>query len=314
MCAYNMWGICRFGEFCRFNHDSNDIPVPEQVQEQVQEQEQEQKQEQMPSTSSFSRQRMWANAPVFVPSEKRMSAEEEGSKGSGSLEELYPNKSPCFWGVECPFCVRLELCKLCDLYCLHPRDQDQRREHNRECTRLHEQAMELSFAIDRSRDKMCGICLDTVVEKKGREKRFGILSQCSHIFCLPCIRTWRQAEQFEPKVTRACPECRVCSDFVCPSAFWVDTKEAKDKLLGDYRTALGAKDCKYFKRGLGRCPFGNKCFYKHALPSGQIVDVGLPWRNQKQPTRNQIPNNTRTRLQILLPVDSSDSSYSADEL
>lgn len=47
---------------------------------------------------------------------------------------------------------------------------------------------------------------------------------------------------------RSCPECRVSSDFVCPSAFWVETKEEKDKLLNDYRKALGIKDCKYFKK------------------------------------------------------------------
>lgn len=87
---------------------------------------------------------------------------------------------------------------------------------------------------------------------------------------------------------RACPECRVCSDFVCPSAFWVETKEEKDKLLNDYRAALGAKDCKYFQKGEGKCPFGNKCFYKHALPNGDIVDVGLPKRTRKLQSQNEI--------------------------
>lgn len=87
---------------------------------------------------------------------------------------------------------------------------------------------------------------------------------------------------------RACPECRVCSDFVCPSAFWVETKEEKDKLLNDYRAALGAKDCKYFKKGEGKCPFGNKCFYKHALPNGDIVDVGLPKRARKLHSQNEL--------------------------
>lgn len=87
---------------------------------------------------------------------------------------------------------------------------------------------------------------------------------------------------------RACPECRVCSDFVCPSAYWVETKEEKDKLLNDYRAALGAKDCKYFKKGEGKCPFGNKCFYKHALANGDIVDVGLPKRARKLHSQNQL--------------------------
>lgn len=68
----------------------------------------------------------------------------------------------------------------------------------------------------------------------------------------------------------------------------METKEEKDKLLNDYRAALGAKDCKYFKKGEGKCPFGNKCFYKHALPNGDIVDVGLPKRTRKLQSQNEI--------------------------
>jgi len=32
--------------------------------------------------------------------------------------------------------------------------------------------------------------------------RFGILSNCSHVFCLSCIRRWRAAEQFDKKTIR----------------------------------------------------------------------------------------------------------------
>lgn len=81
----------------------------------------------------------------------------------------------------------------------------------------------------------------------------------------------------------ACPECRVASDFVCPSVYWVDTKEEKEKLLADYRVALGEKDCKYFRKGNGKCPFGNKCFYKHALENGTRVNVGGPQRAVRRP-------------------------------
>lgn len=193
---------------------------------------------------------------------------------------LCPYEYDCPFGLACTF-QHIELCEMCDSYCLHPTDVQQRRKHIQECLQQHERDMELSFAIARSKDKQCGICFDTIMEKAGREKRFGILPNCSHIFCLECIRKWRQAKQFEHKITRACPECRVASDFVCPSAFWVDTKAEKDKLLGDYRNALGVKDCKYFKKGDGKCPFGNKCFYKHALPNGDLVDVGLPQRARK---------------------------------
>lgn len=41
------------------------------------------------------------------------------------------------------------------------------------------------------------------------------------------------------------------------------------------------KDCKYFNKGRGKCPFGNKCFYLHALPDGTKTDVGPPVRQRR---------------------------------
>jgi hypothetical protein len=41
------------------------------------------------------------------------------------------------------------------------------------------------------------------------------------------------------------------------------------------------KECKYFNKGEGTCPFGNKCFYRHALADGTIKDVGPPRRRRK---------------------------------
>ncbi|XP_036325687.1 probable E3 ubiquitin-protein ligase makorin-1 [Rhagoletis pomonella] len=225
-------------------------------------------------------QKSWADVVGGAHGASRMSIV-EGADAEAMLEMVCPYEGPCPYGAYCAYGVHMELCKMCDQFCLHPSDQTQRRKHNQECLQQHEQAMEWSFAIARSKDKTCGICFDTIMEKAGREKRFGILPNCNHIFCLECIRKWRQAKQFEHKITRSCPECRVSSDFVCPSAFWVETKEEKDKLLNDYRVALGVKDCKYFKKGDGKCPFGNKCFYKHALPNGDLVDVGLPKRARK---------------------------------
>lgn len=279
LCRYYMQGICRFGEYCRFSHDVDARPSEEEKED-----------EQVATTSGYSRQRMWANAPVFVPSARKLNP-----AAAESPKEFCPRGGRCTLGNKCPHRIHLELCEMCQLYCLHPDDLEQRREHNRECLEQHEQDMELSFAIARSKDKMCGICFDTVVEKEGRkERRFGILSKCNHTFCLDCIRRWRQDKQFENTVTRACPECRVASDFVCPSAFWVDTKEEKDKLLTDYRTALGAKNCKYFRLGRGRCPFGNKCFYRHALPDGTVIDVGQP-RRYRKPHRDSRQDRDRNR-------------------
>lgn len=110
---------------------------------------------------------------------------------------------------ECPFpigqCSYLHglNCDLCGRPCLHPYNMDQQRQHRDECLREHEREMELSFAVQRSKDKVCGICMDTVVEKKPiTSSRFGILEKCNHIFCLDCIRKWRGTKQFETRTIR----------------------------------------------------------------------------------------------------------------
>ena len=53
------------------------------------------------------------------------------------------------------------------------------------------------------------------------------------------------------------------SDYICPSKYWIDTKEEKERLLSNYRMELQKKQCRYFDLGKGECPFGNKCFYRH---------------------------------------------------
>lgn len=45
--------------------------------------------------------------------------------------------------------------------------------------------------------------------------------------------------------------------------------------------SYSTKDCKYFNKGRGKCPFGNKCFYLHALPDGTKKDVGPPVRQRR---------------------------------
>ena len=41
-----------------------------------------------------------------------------------------------------------------------------------ECLREHERDMELSFAVARSREKTCGICMETVLDKPKGEARY----------------------------------------------------------------------------------------------------------------------------------------------
>lgn len=199
---------------------------------------------------------------------------QEGMDPNGDLSKLV---CPFFAQGHCPYdeeCVYIhgDICEICGMPVLHPSDQEQREKHNRECLRQLENDMELSFAIAQSKDKVCGICMDNILEKEPpTEQRFGILSNCNHTFCLSCIRKWRGARQFENKIVRACPECRVTSDFVTPSKYWVESEEEKKKLIQGYKKALSAKHCMYFKKGDGECPFNDKCFYLHANPDGSIA-------------------------------------------
>ena len=71
------------------------------------------------------------------------------------------------------------------------------------------------------------ICLEKVL-KNG--KRFGILENCSHCFCLECIRDWRATYDKKVKKThyRTCPICRENSYLVIPSNRLITEGEVKD--------------------------------------------------------------------------------------
>jgi E3 ubiquitin-protein ligase makorin len=263
------------------------------------------------SKSKFKPPENWALAPEFVPrgfvsqtptplpESPRSYAEVAGTGAEADASSTtqgqeagavdlcpYAMLGECRYGDQC---VRIHgmICDYCGNACLHPFDPRQREKHTKECIEQHEKDMELSFAVARSGEKTCGICMEVITEKTPPgEQRFGILPSCAHCFCLSCIRRWRQARQFENKIIRACPECRITSDFVCPSRFWVETKEEKEKLIDSYKVALSQKACRYYRHGVGSCPFGNKCFYQHANSNGQVVDVGPPRRQPRRQNAN----------------------------
>jgi E3 ubiquitin-protein ligase makorin len=219
------------------------------------------------SSSSFTNS-LNPQAPIFVPTFKKEFNPNDPPKSYADVVNANRVKEQTWMPpvvdesmTLCPFMMKSgfcryetcayahgEMCELCQKFCLDPLDSEQRKKHNSECIAAHEKEMEIAFSIQRSKEKTCGICFDVVWEKDGREQRFGILPNCNHCFCLECIRTWRQAKQFDNKIIRACPECRTCSDFVCPSSFWVDNPEEKEQLITKYKSALSEKDCKYFKR------------------------------------------------------------------
>nr|XP_030139177.3 probable E3 ubiquitin-protein ligase makorin-2 [Taeniopygia guttata] len=196
----------------------------------------------------------------------------------GAAEQLCPYAAAgaCHFGERCLY-LHGELCEICGLQVLHPFDQEQRKAHEMMCMATFEHDMERAFAIQASQDKVCSICMEVVYEKpSASERRFGILSNCTHTYCLSCIRQWRCAKQFENPIIKSCPECRVISEFVIPSVYWVEEQEKKNELIEAFKQGVGKKPCKYFEQGKGTCPFGGKCLYLHAYPDGTRAEPEKP--------------------------------------
>ncbi|NP_001398164.1 E3 ubiquitin-protein ligase makorin-1 isoform 3 [Mus musculus] len=179
----------------------------------------------------------WVNAIEFVPGQPYCgrtapSCTEVPPQGSVTKEESekepttvetkkqlcpYAAVGECRYGENCVY-LHGDSCDMCGLQVLHPVDAAQRSQHIKSCIEAHEKDMELSFAVQRSKDMVCGICMEVVYEKANpSERRFGILSNCNHTYCLKCIRKWRSAKQFESKIIKSCPECRITSNFVIPT-------------------------------------------------------------------------------------------------
>lgn len=205
----------------------------------------------------------------------------------------YAAAGQCHYGSSCPY-LHGDMCDICRLQVLHPHDPEQRKAHEKMCMLAFESDMEKAFAAQHSQDKMCSICMEVVYEKAApSERRFGILSSCCHTYCLSCIRQWRCAKQFENKIVKSCPECRVVSEFVIPSVYWVEDQEEKNRLIEEFKSGVSKKPCKYFDQGRGTCPFGGKCFYMHAYPDGTRAEPDKPRKQLGSEGNVRFLNNVR---------------------
>ncbi|XP_003507392.2 probable E3 ubiquitin-protein ligase makorin-2 isoform X1 [Cricetulus griseus] len=203
---------------------------------------------------------------------------EASSSYSSNEQQLCPYAAAgeCRFGDACVY-LHGDMCEICRLQVLHPFDPEQRKAHEKMCMSTFEHEMEKAFAFQASQDKVCSICMEVILEKaSASERRFGILSSCSHTYCLSCIRQWRCAKQFENPIIKSCPECRVISEFVIPSVYWVEDQNKKNELIEAFKQGMGKKACKYFEQGKGTCPFGSKCLYRHAYPDGRLAEPEKP--------------------------------------
>ncbi|XP_073309944.1 E3 ubiquitin-protein ligase makorin-like [Primulina huaijiensis] len=163
-------------------------------------------------------------------------------------------------------------CPTCEKQCLHPYRPQESEEHMKTCEKMQKHLE----ALRHSQEIECSVCLERVLAKPiSAERKFGILSECDHPFCISCIRNWRGSSPASGldvnAALRACPICRKLSYYVIPSVIWYSSKEEKLEIVDSYQKKLKYIECKHFDFGNGTCPFGTSCFYKHTVKPGSFL-------------------------------------------
>ena len=142
----------------------------------------------------------------------------------------------------------------------------------------------------------CGICLSEPLHKA-----YGLLSHCTCVFCLKCIKNWRREKEMKQDTTRACPLCRSTSYFIVPSYYTFAIKnddssqqgsrrtdleelraevqrslrETKEDLVKAHLGSLKKRVCKFYDES-GECPHGSSCHFRHVDPGGEEVEEVKP--------------------------------------
>ncbi|XP_073431678.1 uncharacterized protein [Dendrobates tinctorius] len=105
---------------------------------------------------------------------------------------------------------------------------------------LHSKRENSGIQYERSKDVVCGICMDKVYDKQIVQDRvFGILPNCSHAYCVGCIKRWRKTRDFQHEVIKGCPQCRVKSSYFIPHRYWIEDTDEKVQLIEDFKEKTG---------------------------------------------------------------------------
>ncbi|XP_003745261.1 probable E3 ubiquitin-protein ligase makorin-2 [Galendromus occidentalis] len=261
-CRYFKTGKCRYGKRCRYDHALEPPTGPSS-----------------PSSAAAQSERTSRTSELSPP----------------PLCDFYVIAGHCV-DKKCPK-FHGDLCQFCSKFIIDPNNPDCKYQHVRACRQAHRGRGRSVSAAKRSSKLQCGVCFEVVLRKEEElSRKFGILENCSHIFCLGCIRSWRRVRTFEFSLTHGCPVCRTESDLVIPSAIFFETEFEKRVLIAYYRAALAEKDCRFFNRGKGVCPFSGQCLSRHALPSGELVPkTGLP-----RHSRRRYENERRLELEAAM--------------
>ncbi|KAL0346547.1 UNVERIFIED_CONTAM: putative RING-type E3 ubiquitin transferase C3H69 [Sesamum calycinum] len=173
----------------------------------------------------------------------------------------------CPRGVNCPQ-IHGDLCPTCRKHCLHPFRPEEREEHLKTCDKRQKHLE----ALKHSQEIECSVCLERVLSKPtAAERKFGILSECNHPFCVSCIRNWRSSSPASSSdANSALRTCLFVESFHTLSflaSFGIPRKKKSRRLLIATRQSCGLLIVSTSTLGMGPAPLGPVVFTRVSLES-----------------------------------------------
>jgi len=175
----------------------------------------------------------------------------------------------CRYSEDCRY-THGNQCPACGKNVLHPVNLEQAEQHFMKCATKQRYQAELNA----SGDVECGICYEKPV---ALGRKFGLLQNCDHAFCLECIREWRGNTEDFGTAVRQCPLCRVESYVVIPSKTFIADPVQREEIFDQYKSKLSTIPCKHFDYGDGECPFSTSGFHN------SISSLWPPRAHQRPP-------------------------------
>lgn len=107
-----------------------------------------------------------------------------------------------------------------------------------------EAACRFAHAEPSSSKLECNICFESNIQV------FALLQNCEHVFCMDCIKNWRNQEMTDLSLDAVfgCPCCRKESLYIVPSPRHL-TSETKEKFIMGYISSKKTVPCSRFIAG-----------------------------------------------------------------
>jgi len=139
--------------------------------------------------------------------------------------------------------------------------------YNEDCWFIHKKRAPANESSSIGQTQCC-VCFEDVIELK---RKFALLPNCEHTFCMDCMKGWRGAGTGLAGKMK-CPACRSPVELIVPS--WEKLSGTmKEERFRLYKDVLSKRSCRFYDRSkkISKCPFGPHCFYGHFDEQG--VDV-----------------------------------------